>query len=221
MFHLARLIIRTIESVFLLHTSLYTCHYVEYFISCYFFSTFFINPVSSLFYLITNTFFNHYCIPYAGHIYWKAVKLSIFVSFLPPLLISEREFPHFPPAETSSAAFPFLPHTHAITQMYIYVHLTALNICLEYRRRVKISGRKFFFMQTKEGLRDQTQSKHINNLKTTLKQTVVSRKANSIQDCCPQTFVVKTFETKRVSKQVKAPGLCVYLFMFSLCRLEV
>ena len=33
----------------------------------------------------------------------------------------------------------------------------------------------------------------------TLKQTIISRKANIVQHCCP---VVRTFETKRPSKQV-------------------
>lgn len=140
--------------------------------------------------------------------------------FSPPHLISKRGFPQVPTAETSGAAFPFLPHTCNHTN----VHLCAFN-STKYMLGIQGTSenlREKVFMQTKEGLADQTQSKYDkNNPKPTLKQTDVSRKANSIRDCCPQTFVVRTFETKRVSKQVKAPGLCVYLFMFSLCRLKV
>lgn len=38
----------------------------------------------------------------------------------------------------------------------------------------------------------------------TLKQAIISRKVNIVRRCCPDTFVVRTFETKRVSKQVKS-----------------
>lgn len=37
----------------------------------------------------------------------------------------------------------------------------------------------------------------------TLKEAIISRKVNIVRRCCPDTFVVRTFETKRVSKQVK------------------
>lgn len=90
---------------------------------------------------------------------------------------------------------------------------------LSLRKWTEYTG-KVFFLQTAAAFAEQTQSKQEEKKeKKTLKQTVISRKANTEQDCCPQTFVVRTFETKRVSKQVNHQDT-VFTFSCSLCAEE-
>lgn len=58
---------------------------------------------------------------------------------------------------------------------------------------------------------------HKTKQRKTLKQTIICRKANTVKRSCPETFVVRTFTTKRASEQVNRQDP-VYHFMFSLCR---
>lgn len=151
-----------------------------------------------------------------------AVPDSVVITFYLPVKAGEvligkqwepiYLFPPFDPMQVGEFQIlllcrpPVLPSTH----MHMHMHTRHNNA--NSSRKVNMTERK---MQRswRESISLSAIHSRIHAAKSpsergkkekTLKQAIISRKVNIVRRCCLDTFVVRTFETKRVSKQVKS-----------------
>lgn len=119
--------------------------------------------------------------------------------FFPHLILS-RGIPQVATAQTSSAAAAAATRTsmHRHTQTHA---ISAQNTRKSQQHIKNCEDPREKFSANYSNIH-RTNAVKVREKKETLKQTIISRKANTVQHCCPQTFVVRTFETKRASKQV-------------------